>query len=103
MTARAGVGPMPQATHMAAAKIGDRQRQMCRQPVLADIDAVHQPRLDHLPAERPLGAAEQEQRQEPPPEPALDAAAQGKEQKGQKERGADEAAEKAVSPLPPDR
>ena len=60
-SAAAARGPSESAIHSRPAKISDGERQMQRQPVLADVDALGQPRPHHVPADRALQAAEREQ------------------------------------------
>src|SRR5919204_3750773 len=72
------------------------------EPVLADIGAVDEPALHHVPAERALQAAEHEQPEQSRQEVAGDVARDQEDDERREESDADEAAEKAVRPFPPE-
>ncbi len=82
----------------------DRQRhaEMGGEPVLADIGAVHEPALHHVPAERALEASEHEQAEKPRQQRARDVAGDQKAEERHEEGKADEAAEEAMRPFPPE-
>ena len=78
------------------------ERQMGRQPVLADVDAVDQARRHHPPADGALQAAEHQQPDQLRRQPALDAAGRPEEQQRQREDEADAARQDAMRPFPPE-
>ena len=77
------------------------ERQMRREPVLADLRAVHEAALHHPPAKRALQAAQHEQNGELRHQCALDLLREGKPEERNEEGKADETAEQPVPPFPP--
>ncbi len=75
---------------------------MGREPVLADLGHVHQSALDHVPAERALGAAEHEDQRETRHQPAAHAAAHDEPDEGEEEHQPDQPAPDPVDVLPPE-
>src|SRR5690606_7899292 len=69
--------------------------------VLADIDAIDEAALDHIPAENSLRAAKQKKRAEPERSPAGESAARPEPEERYEKHEADRPAEKAMRPLPP--
>ena len=66
------------------------ERQVERQPVLRDDDALRQSRRHHPPADRALDRAERKDAEERAGEPAVDQAAPQEEQERQQEHGAEQ-------------
>ena len=81
----------------------DQQRhaEMRREPVLADIGAVDEAALHHVPADRALKSAEHEQADQSGQQRARDIAREPEHDEGHEEGGADQPAEKAMRPFPP--
>ena len=92
----------PEQKPERVAKDRERHAEMGGKPVLADVDAIDQPALHHVPAERTLQAAENEQAKKPGQERARDIADGPEDGEWDEEDDADEAAEKAMGPLPPE-
>src|SRR5215468_4022970 len=75
---------------------------MQRQTILADVDAIVEPRGHHVPAGGALNHTQPKDASELEPEVARYSAGCQEEQERQQERDADQAAEVAVRPLPPE-
>ncbi len=74
---------------------------MQRQAVLADVDAVDEAGLHHVPADGALQAAQREDAETLQREAAAQLAHEPERDERQREGDADEAAEEAVRPFPP--
>src|SRR5262249_39128440 len=62
---------------------------MCRQPILTDARIVHQPALDHVPADCALERAEQEYSAQARRKAAVDLSAEEKKKRRKKEQEAE--------------
>ena len=91
----------PEQEPQRVAEDDDGDAEMGREPVLADVEAIDETALHHVPADGALNAAKREQAEQPWQERLRDEAQKPEHDKGHEEDDADEAAKEAVGPLPP--
>src|SRR5262245_40801603 len=77
------------------------QCQMGNEPVLADLDPVSEPALDHVPTEPALGEAQQQNTTERRHQPSRQPSAHQKPDKGPSKGDADQSPQQTMYILPP--
>ncbi len=79
-----------------------RERQMCCQSILTDINPINQARRHHPPADKALQSAEYQSDHQSGLQPRLDTACSPERNHWHKEGNADEPAKQPVPPFPPE-